>query len=164
MKCAVRRLHAAESCARMHVTHAFHAKLYARSRVVRDILGHRSPAVMPMSVEAECEIREIVAQSRGGDFLVRNTQQVFQVLQKHGLLSTMRIPPLLVGVHPQNRDGACPVIQDVHELLESIVQVGFVPTRVNAVGIEVNERSERDFNVQLATSAGQQLGESTATR
>ena len=49
----------------MHVTHAFHAKLYARSRVVRDILGHRSPAVMPMSVEAECEIREIVAQSRG---------------------------------------------------------------------------------------------------
>ena len=143
----------------MHVTHAFHAKLYARSRVVRDILGHRSPAVMPMSVEAECEIREIVAQSRGGDFLVRNTQQVFQVLQKHGLLSTMRIPPLLVGVHPQNRDGACLVVQDVHELLESIVQVGFVPTRVNAVGIEVNERSERDFNVQLATSAGQQLGE-----
>ena len=34
-----------------------------------------------------------------------------------------------------------------------------MPTRVNAIGIEVNERSERDFNVQLATSAGQQLGE-----
>ena len=51
------------------------------------------------------------------------------------------------------------MVQDVHELLESIVQVGFVPTRVNAIGIEVNERSERDFNVQLATSAGQQLGE-----
>ena len=75
VKCAVRRLHAAESCARMHVTHAFLAKLHARSRVVRDILGHRSPAAgMPMSVEAECEIREIVAQSRGGDFLVRNVQ------------------------------------------------------------------------------------------
>ena len=105
----------------MHVTHAFHEKLYARSKVVRDILGHRSPAVMPMSVEAECEIREIVAQSRGGDFLVRNTQQVFQVFQKHGLLSTMRTPPLLAGVHPQDRDGACLVVQDIHELLESIV-------------------------------------------
>ena len=50
---------------------------------------------------------------------------------------------MAVGVHPQNRDGAALVTQDVHELLESIVQVGFTPSRVNAIGIEVASEGER---------------------
>ena len=59
-----------------------------------------------------------------------------------------------VGVHPQNRDGACLITQDVHELLDSISQVGFVPSRVHAVGIEIFKASERAFNEDLVQSAG----------
>ena len=47
--------------------------------------------------------------------------------------------------------------QDVHELLESIVQVGFTRSRVNAIGIEVASEGEREFNKQLVMSAGSQL-------
>ena len=113
---------------------------------------------MPMSPEAEAEITAMVEESKGGDFLARNVQDIFVVLKRHGLLSTMRIPPLHVGVHPSKRDGACLVTQDVHELLDSICQVGFVPSRVQAVGVEVCDPKEREFNAQLVHSSGEALG------
>ena len=101
---------------------------------------------MPLSAEVERQVAALIEGSKNGEFLVRNVQEIFSILRRNSLLTTMRIPPMAVGVHPQNRDGAALVTQDVHELLESIVQVGFTPSRVNAIGIEVASEGEREFN------------------
>ncbi|CAE7482170.1 unnamed protein product [Symbiodinium pilosum] len=114
---------------------------------------------MPLSAEVERQVAALIEGSKNGEFLVRNVQEIFSILRRNSLLTTMRIPPMAVGVHPQNRDGAALVTQDVHELLESIVQVGFTPSRVNAIGIEVASEGEREFNKQLVMSAGSQLGQ-----
>ena len=114
---------------------------------------------MPLSAEVERQVAALIEGSKNGEFLVRNVQEIFSILRRNSLLTTMRIPPMAVGVHPQNRDGAALVTQDVHELLESIVQVGFAPSRVNAIGIEVASEGEREFNKQLVMSAGSQLGQ-----
>ena len=114
---------------------------------------------MPLSAEVERQVAALIEGSKNGEFLVRNVQEIFSILRRNSLLTTMRIPPRAVGVHPQNRDGAALVTQDVHELLESIVQVGFTPSRVNAIGIEVASEGEREFNKQLVMSAGSQLGQ-----
>ena len=80
---------------------------------------------MPLSAEVERQVAALIEGSKNGEFLVRNVQEI---LRRNSLLTTMRIPHMAVGVHPQNRDGAALVTQDVHELLESIVQVGFTPS------------------------------------
>ena len=66
----------------------------------------------------------------------------------------MRIQ-LHVGIPSQTRDGPCIGTQDaVHELLDSMCQVGCVLSRVQAVGIKISDPSERDVNAQLARSFG----------
>ena len=60
---------------------------------------------MPLTPEVSQQIRAILDQSKGGDFLVKSVQELFCLLRKAGLMSTMTLPPRSVGVHPQNRDG-----------------------------------------------------------
>ena len=92
---------------------------------------------MPLTPEVSQQIRAILDQSKGGDFLVKSVQELFSLLRKAGLMSTMTLPPLSVGVHSQNRDGIMLNQHDCHELLDSIAQVGFVPTRVEAIAVEL---------------------------
>ena len=94
------------------------------------------------------EIAGLLRKAEGGDFLVKSVSDLFLVLRKNGLLTDMRLPPMSVGVHPQNRDGLMLNAADVHQLLDSISQVGFVPSRVDAIGIEV--ASEQDRTLQPA--------------
>ena len=113
---------------------------------------------MSITAEANREISEILQQNRPGEFLVKNVQDILSILRRHHLISSMRLAPALVGVHPQSRDGSGLNAQDVHELLDSIVQVGFVPARVQAIAVEITDDSERLFNDQLVRSAGTLLG------
>ncbi|OLP77936.1 hypothetical protein AK812_SmicGene41941 [Symbiodinium microadriaticum] len=113
---------------------------------------------MPLTSEVSDQIRAILDRSKSGDFLVKSVQELFGVLRQAGLMSTMTLPPLSVGVHPQNRDGIMLHQKDCHELLDSIAQVGFVASRVEAIGVEVCSESERDYNVKLCTAAAGKLG------
>ena len=72
---------------------------------------------MPLSAEVERQVAALIEGNKNGEFLVRNVQEIFSILRRNSLLTTMRIPPIAVGVHPQNRDGAALLTQDVHELL-----------------------------------------------
>ncbi|CAE7747020.1 unnamed protein product [Symbiodinium microadriaticum] len=63
------------------------------------------------------EIAELLRKAEGGDFLVKSVSDLFVVLRKNGLLTDMRLPPMSVGVHPQNRDGLMLNAADVHQLV-----------------------------------------------
>ncbi|CAE7245005.1 unnamed protein product [Symbiodinium sp. CCMP2456] len=94
----------------------------------------------------------------GETFPALYTFELFGVLRQASLMSTMVLPPLSVGVHPQNRDGIMLHQKDCHELLDSIAQVGFVASRVEAIGVEVCSEAEREYNVQLCSAAAGKLG------
>ena len=113
---------------------------------------------MPLAPEVYGEIAALLRKSEGGDFLVKSVSELFEVLRKAGLLTDMRIPPLSVGVHPQNRDGLMLNATDVHQLLDSISHVGFVPSRVDAIGIEVASEQDHMYNQRLVDGAGGSLG------
>ena len=63
-----------------------------------------------------------------------------------------------VGVHPQNRDGLMLNAADVHQLLDSISQVGFVPARIDAIAVEIRDEEHRVYNQRLVDAAGGALG------
>ena len=71
---------------------------------------------MPLSAEVEGQVAALIKGSKNDEFLARNVKETFSILRRNSLLTTIRIPPMAVGVHPQNRDGAALVTQDVHEL------------------------------------------------
>ena len=58
---------------------------------------------------------------------------------------------------PSNRDGPGLSAPDVADPLQSILEVGFVASRVNAVACEVESESVRFWNVQLVASASGRL-------
>ena len=104
------------------------------------------------------EIAELLRKAEGGDFLVKSVSDLFVVLRKNGLLTDMRLPPMSVGVHPQNRDGLMLNAADVHQLLDSISQVGFVPARIDAIAVEIGDEEHRVYNQRLVDAAGGALG------
>ena len=55
---------------------------------------------MPQTAEVSQQIRAILDQSKGSDFLVKSVQELFSLLRKAGLMSSTTLPPLAVGVHP----------------------------------------------------------------
>ena len=89
---------------------------------------------------------------------MKSAADLFLVLRKHGLLTDMRLPPMSVGVHPQNRDGLMLNATDVHQLLDSISQVGFVPSRIDAIAVEIGSEEERLYNQRLVDGVGGALG------
>ena len=76
-------------------------------------------------------------------------ENALDFLRKHHLVSTMKLEPKLVGVHPSNRDGYGVNPQDVLDLVGSIVDVGFVG-RVRAVGVEV-EASTSETGIPVSS-------------
>ncbi len=108
------------------------------------------------------EVREYLAlklqESHEGDKMVRVVQDVMQFLKQHHLLTQMRLPPQYVGVHPCNRDGYGLNAIDVHDLIDSVVDVGFVPAKVQAIGVEIENEDVRRWNERLVASADGLLG------
>ena len=80
------------------------------------------------------------------------------------LLTEMRLSPLVVGVHPLNRDGAGIICSYCHELLDSVLTVGYVPGRITAMAVEITDDSVRKFNEDLVRGANGLLGELDGSR
>ena len=90
------------------------------------------------------EIADLLRKAEGGDFLVKSVSDLFVVLRKNGLLTDMRLPPMSVGVHPQNRDGLMLNAADVHQL--------------DAIAVEIGDEEHRVYNQRLVDAAGGALG------
>ena len=113
---------------------------------------------MSLSAEIKVQLQSFLQEAADGDKLVKVVENTLDYLRKHHLVSTMKLEPKLVGVHPSNRDGYGVNPQDVLDLVDSIVDVGFVKGRVHAVGVEVESQHVRDWNSSLFASANGFLG------
>ncbi|OLP82472.1 hypothetical protein AK812_SmicGene36890 [Symbiodinium microadriaticum] len=113
---------------------------------------------MSLSQEVKVQLQSFLDEAADGDKMVKVVEATLEFLRKHHLLSTMKLEPKLVGVHPSNRDGYGVNPQDVLDLVDSIIDVGFVKGRVHAVGVEVESQHVRDWNSNLFASANGLLG------
>ena len=113
---------------------------------------------MVISAELESEVSQLLVAAGDGEKLVAVVQQVMSLLEKNKHVHKLRAPPHLVGCHPSNRDGLGLSAPDVADLLQSILQVGYVASRVFAVAAEVDSDYVRTWNEQLVQSAQGQLG------
>ena len=113
---------------------------------------------MVISAELESEVSQLLVAAGDGEKLVAVVQQVMSLLEKNKHVHKLRVPPHLVGCHPSNRDGLGLSAPDVADLLQSILQVGYVASRVFAVAAEVDSDYVRTWNEQLVQSAQGQLG------
>ena len=71
--------------------------------------------------------------------LVKTVQSCLDFLTEHGMVTTMKLPPLAVGVHPSNRDGCGVNPRDVHELINNITAVGWVDAKVAGIAVEIED-------------------------
>ena len=120
---------------------------------------------MALTPEVQLELERLCNAGDSGDKLVRSTQEIMNLLRQHGLAHEATIPPKMVGVHCSNREGYGLNVMDVKELMEGILSVGFVASRVQAVCVELESADRRlsaDFNEKLLQSAGGALGQQDA--
>ncbi|CAE7432066.1 unnamed protein product [Symbiodinium sp. CCMP2592] len=113
---------------------------------------------MSLSHEVKVQLQSFLEEAADGEKMVKVVEATLDLLRKNHLLSTMKLEPKLVGVHPSNRDGYGVNPQDVLDLVDSIIDVGFVKGRVHAVGVEVESQHVRDWNSNLFASANGGLG------
>ena len=118
------------------------------------------PIVMSRMIPADVDVRvtELLAGASTGDKLVNTVHQIMVLLREHGLVTSMRLLPSAVGVHPKNRDGTGLNSADVHTLLSNLLEVGFVAERTHCVAIEPANEQELDWNHQLVGSCQGLLG------
>ena len=83
---------------------------------------------MSRMIPADVDVRvtELLAGASTGDKLVNTVHQIMVLLRENGLVTSMRLLPSAVGVHPKNRDGTGLNSADVHTLLSNLLEVGFV--------------------------------------
>ena len=98
-----------------------------------------------------------------GDQLVRGVQEIMSYLNSVNLVTTVKIHPRHVGVHPSNRDSYGLNAVDVHDLIDSVVDVGFVWARVQSVGVEIENDGILQWSQKLVQSAGGMLGSLAGT-
>lgn len=104
------------------------------------------------------EIQRCIDHALDGSNMVKNANQIMEKLRSLGLMQRMQLHPKMVGIHPRNRDGAGVSPQEVHCLLDDIIDHGFVKSKVEAVGIEIEDEEQRQWNNCFITSAGGALG------
>lgn len=113
---------------------------------------------MPLNPEVRDRLHEFLKEAKDGEGLVRVVENTLKYLKSKHLLTSMKLDSNLVGIHPCNRDGYGVNSQDVRDLIDSICDVGYVPTRVHAVGVEIEGAWVRDWNSKLFRSANGLLG------
>ena len=145
-----------QACSLIRSSCMHHSKQHLRPETFGVSLQQAAMAQIPASVEAR--VNELLQQSATGDKLVKTVDEILQLLRQSGLSTSMRLVPGVVGVHPRNRDGAGINSADVHDLLQSVMEVGFLQSRVHAVAIEVASDSERQWNQRLVDSCSGRLG------
>ena len=72
---------------------------------------------MSLSAEVKVQLQSFLQEAADGDKLVKIVENTLDYLRKHHLVSTMKLEPKLVGVHPSNRDGYGANPQDVLDLV-----------------------------------------------
>ena len=102
-----------------------------RDRILKTLT---SAIVMSSMIPADVDVRvtELLAGASTGDKLVNTVHQIMVLLRENGLVTSMRLLPSAVGVHPKNRDGAGLNSADVHTLLSNLLEVGFVAERTRS--------------------------------
>ncbi|CAE7217968.1 unnamed protein product [Symbiodinium sp. CCMP2592] len=113
---------------------------------------------MPLQSDVRERLQAFLREASDGDGLVRIVENCLNYLKSKHLLTSMQLEASLVGIHPCNRDGYGVNPQDVRDLVDSIVDGGYVPTRVHAVGVEVEGDWVRQWNKKLFESAHGLLG------
>lgn len=128
-----------------------------RDRILKTLT---SAIVMSSMTPADVDVRvtELLAGASTGDKLVNTVHQIMVLLRENGLVTSMRLLPSAVGVHPKNRDGTGLNSADVHTLLSNLLEVGFVAERTHCVAIEPANEQELDWNHQLVGSCQGLLG------
>ena len=123
-----------------------------RDRILKTLT---SAIVMSRMIPAGVDVRvtELLAGASTGDKLVNTVRQIMVLLRANGLVTSMRLLPSAVGVHPKNRDGTGRNSADVHTLLSNLLEVGFVAERTHCVAIEPANEQE----LRLEPSARWQL-------
>ncbi|CAE7216954.1 unnamed protein product [Symbiodinium sp. CCMP2592] len=97
---------------------------------------------MSLSHEVKVQLQSFLEEAADGEKMVKVVEATLDLLRKNHLLSTMKLEPKL----------------DVLDLVDSIIDVGFVKGRVHAVGVEVESQHLRDWNSNLFASANGGLG------
>ena len=108
--------------------------------------------IMSIPADVDARVTNLLQSS------VKTVQEVMHILRESNLVTTMRLEPESVGVHPKNRDGLGLNSTDVHTLLANLLEVGFVGERVHAVAIEPASRDELLWNQQLVDGCNGKFG------
>ena len=115
-----------------------------------------------MDSKLRAEVEDRLARALEGEQLVVNVHAILDTLEKAGLVYKAKLAPQQVGAQPQNRDGLGIESDAVHDLLDSIVEVGYMPQKVDAVAVEIPDGSEGDeirrFNHKLVNMSSGRLG------
>lgn len=86
--------------------------------------------------------------------LVSVVEEVLQLLEADKMAWRVRIPPLLVGVHPENRNGYGVSAPEVHRLGSDVVSMGWSPAATyHAVCVEDSDGKVGSFTEKLAKAS-----------
>ena len=114
-----------------------------------------------MEAATKLKVAEAISQASNGPILA-GVNRVFGLLRQLGLMRTQRIEPRLIGVHPMNRDGYGLSGRDCHDLIDSIFEIGYDSTQINAVALEVDPNNDLEvvaFNRKVAKDSQRLLPE-----
>jgi hypothetical protein len=99
-------------------------------------------------------------ESASSEHLVQTTRKLIAYLLKIRIAQSFDIPSEIVGVHPDNRDGQGCSWQDVYDLLDLIIDVGWSDEEVQAICISISQKDRCkivQFNEQLVEASGGHL-------
>ena len=111
---------------------------------------------MAVSDELRCSVEKLMLQAEVSGGIVRATSAIFEILKEQSLAHQMRIRPMLMHVHPLNRDGAGINASECHGLLDDILSLGWDWSQTHAVGIEVASTKLEEvytFNAGLVSNS-----------
>jgi hypothetical protein len=98
-------------------------------------------------------ILDLVLQADAGN-LVKVTRMVLDLLQQNNISHVMRLPPGMVGVHSQNRDGLGVNGHDVHQLLSDIYDVGWDESQIIAICSEADSAQQKSTVALMNSNRG----------
>jgi hypothetical protein len=107
---------------------------------------------MSNNLDLNAKVASILKSCEDGVGIVSACKQLISVLMEEKVAYRLTIPPLLVGVHPTNRDGYGINAVDVHTLMDDIFSIGWDMAKVSALCVELTTedgQSIREFNQRL---------------
>ena len=103
-------------------------------------------------------------ESSDGDKIVKCVHSALKELENSGHFYKVTVHCRHVGCHPENRDGSGVNAIDVHGLLDDLIAAGFVLDRVQAIGVEVSDEKELQWNQAMVDGTAGQLGTMDSTQ